>query len=141
MSVFFSFCVGRQCESKKDYSLYRHFHPQSPIFVCSSMDPIPTNEFIDLALATQASRLESQPTKKTFDRVPSSSVRNPQTGLLECGMCFEPMGGEASLKMAVPPCGHAYCQNCLVAIVRQSGGKCPQCRRDFTENEITTVYS
>ena len=78
--------------------------------------------------------------RPTVDRVTSSSTRNPKTGAMECGICIEPMGGGASRMIAVPPCGHAYCHECLVTIVRQYGGKCPQCKRGFTENQITTVY-
>ena len=89
--------------------------------------------------STSYSKME--PANSAASATLNPSAINAATGFMECGMCFEPMGGGATKKLAVPPCGHAYCYDCLVRVVREAGGKCPGCRKPFTEASITRVFS
>ena len=115
----------------------------------AQMPAMTKDEFIDMALAVQLSLQETtKPATPSADASPQpswgrigSSSRNPKTGLLECGMCFDPMGGAAEKPLAVPPCGHAFCYDCLVRVATEAGAKCPTCRRTFNLTQITKVYS
>lgn len=131
----------------------------------SHLGAIPKPDFIEIVMGLQASmQYENKPQVGSTTTSYSASYTNmqsggssasaggtatlnpsgvnPATGLMECGMCFEPMGGGAARQLAVPPCGHAYCYECLVKVARQPGGaKCPGCRKPFTEQSITRVYS
>lgn len=68
-------------------------------------------------------------------------MKNPKTGLIECGMCMEPMGRGTNKDMAVPPCGHAYCYDCLRRVATEGNGSCPTCRKNFFEFQITKIYT
>ena len=80
------------------------------------------------------------PASQRWGRTTSMSSRNPRTGLMECGICTEQMGGGAEKSMAAAPCGHAFCYDCLIAVGAHNG-KCPTCRKEFTEAQIIKIYS
>ncbi|KAL4525593.1 hypothetical protein Ndes2437A_g04043 [Nannochloris sp. 'desiccata'] len=100
------------------------------------LGPIPRDEFVDMALAVQTSLAQQAsspsaslppqaPSSKTWGRTGSLSSRNPETGLMQCGICSEEMGGGAEKSMAAAPCGHAYCYDCLVQVRNAPGTMAP----------------
>lgn len=101
--------------------------------------------FIDVALAAQAAAAGEPPPAPGPAPKPiaSSSMTNPVTGAMECGMCFEAMGGPGAgaREMATPPCGHLYCRPCLIRVAREGSSKCPACREVYYEWQVTVVRS
>ncbi|XP_006861077.1 PREDICTED: E3 ubiquitin-protein ligase NHLRC1 [Chrysochloris asiatica] len=58
-------------------------------------------------------------------------VREAETSLLECKVCFERFGHTQQRRPRNLPCGHVVCQNCVAALAhpRTLALECPFCRR------------
>lgn len=99
--------------------------------------------FIDMVLTSQAAAAGAPPPSPspTTKPIASSSLTNPVTGALECGLCFEPMGGQGqgAREAATPPCRHLYCRPCLIHVARNGGSRCPACRELYYEWQIAGV--
>ena len=59
--------------------------------------------------------------------------------LMECPICLEPV---SEAEIAVTPCGHPFCSECLMNVLgvatstREASGDCPTCRDKITRTEI-----
>lgn len=59
---------------------------------------------------------------------------------LECPVCLEPAG---EVEVAITPCGHQFCKECILNIVRggsstrESSGRCPHCRDIIMRSGLT----
>lgn len=105
--------------------------------------PIPQDNHVDEV----SSRPSALPKPPPAGR-PEGDGGNTSTavvGLLDCAVCMERMGGNALLAMAVLPCGHPACFNCLKKVVEGAKAshrspKCPTCRKSYQEEQIRKVY-
>ncbi len=84
--------------------------------------------------------LPPEPTSSSHRRnTPSEPPPKRSEGLKDCGLCFEPMGGNATRQMAVPPCGHLFCYVCWMRVVKEQG-KCPLCSAKVSARDIRKIY-
>ncbi|KAG7670907.1 hypothetical protein Ndes2526A_g01310 [Nannochloris sp. 'desiccata'] len=115
------------------------------------------SEIVELILATQISLRDSAllqqaststTTTPSKDDIALSSVPPPSSlpkssqrseGIKDCDLCYEPMGGNATKTMAVPSCGHLYCYDCWMKVIKNQG-RCPQCARKVAAKDITKIY-
>jgi hypothetical protein len=81
----------------------------------------------------------SQKMKKVFGRMPSASSSRLGPGVLQCGICFEPMGSGQEKHIAAGLCGHAFCEECL-STTAATNGRCPNCRQRLSAGDIRRVY-
>ena len=85
----------------------------------------------------------SIPTEKSAAARPSTISRQA-SGLKDCEICGNKMGGNAPVKMATISCGHCYCKNCWLRILNSSAhsrtAPCPLCSKPFSRSDIRELY-
>ena len=108
---------------------------------CMDINPATRPSFVEITTTlrematTEGVDPAEYPTPHTT--VVGTSSRNPSTGLMECGICYAPMGGGAAKSMATIPCGHIFCFDDLV---RPDVRNCPLCRRPYTRGQILKLH-
>jgi len=78
--------------------------------------------------------------RRTFFRVGSGRSNSmPKKHVMECGVCYEGMGGESGKPAATSKCGHLACKSCWDSILSNSK-KCHICRKNVSQSDIVQIY-
>jgi len=96
-----------------------------------------TEEQVEVAEAD----LEDGPAlSATIDLTDSPRQNRVSLEPLQCPICLDPLRGLPSWKEVLStPCGHLFCNTCLVAALR-SAWQCPTCRRRTRAEEAIKIF-
>jgi len=76
----------------------------------------------------------------TIDLTDSPRPNRVSLEPLQCPICLDPLRGLPSWKEVLStPCGHLFCNTCLVAALR-SAWQCPTCRRRTRAEEAIKIF-
>eukprot|EP00918_Siedleckia_nematoides_P081938 GHVU01179641.1.p1 GENE.GHVU01179641.1~~GHVU01179641.1.p1 ORF type:complete len:708 (-),score=11.36 GHVU01179641.1:76-2199(-) len=59
---------------------------------------------------------------------------------VECSICYEKIREDSNISM-LDNCGHHFHTVCITKALQQTGNRCPLCRKDYTQENITKLTS
>jgi len=94
----------------------------------------------DQAEVAEADLEDGPALSDTIDLTDSPRPNRMSLEPLQCPICLDPLRGLPSWKEVLStPCGHLFCNTCLVTALR-SAWQCPTCRRRTRAEEAIKIY-